>query len=126
MSVLTSVGGMLPLILFPGPGSEMYRGLGSVVIGGLVCSTIFTLILVPILFSLVLRMQAGARWLLAGRDRATLGPANGPDSPGTSGGGPDPVREHPNGTPGSPGTPNAPPRGRAPDLAPATLSTDLG
>ena len=34
MSVLTSVGGMLPLVLFPGSGSEMYRGLGSVVVGG--------------------------------------------------------------------------------------------
>lgn len=54
MSVSTSVFGMLPLVLFPGPGSELYRGLGSVVVGGLVVSTIFTLFLVPSLFSLVL------------------------------------------------------------------------
>jgi len=54
MSVATSVFGMLPLILFPGPGSELYRGLGSVVAGGLVVSTAFTLFLVPALFSLVL------------------------------------------------------------------------
>jgi len=54
MSVSTSVFGMLPLVLFPGAGSELYRGLGSVVVGGLVLSTIFTLFLVPALFSLVL------------------------------------------------------------------------
>jgi hydrophobic/amphiphilic exporter-1 (mainly G- bacteria), HAE1 family len=54
MSVLTSVFGMLPLVLFPGAGSELYRGLGSVVVGGLIVSTIFTLVLVPSLFSLVL------------------------------------------------------------------------
>jgi HAE1 family hydrophobic/amphiphilic exporter-1 len=54
MSVSTSVLGMLPLILFPGAGSELYRGLGSVVVGGLIVSTLFTLVLVPALFSLSL------------------------------------------------------------------------
>ncbi len=58
MSVATSVCGMLPLVLFPGAGSELYRGLGSVVVGGLVVSTIFTLFLVPALFSLVLDLRA--------------------------------------------------------------------
>jgi len=52
MSVSTSVFAMLPLVLFPGAGSELYRGLGGVVIGGLVVSTIFTIFLVPALFSL--------------------------------------------------------------------------
>ncbi len=59
MSTMTSVGGMLPLVLVPGAGSEMYRGLGSVVIGGLICSTVFTLVLVPLLLSLVLDMRPG-------------------------------------------------------------------
>jgi HAE1 family hydrophobic/amphiphilic exporter-1 len=54
MSVMTSVCGMLPLVLFPGAGSELYRGLGSVVVGGLIVSTVFTLFLVPALFTLVL------------------------------------------------------------------------
>lgn len=58
MTVLTSVFGMLPLVLFPGAGSELYRGLGSVVVGGLIVSTIFTLFLIPALFSLTLRMRA--------------------------------------------------------------------
>jgi HAE1 family hydrophobic/amphiphilic exporter-1 len=54
MSVGASVIGMLPLVLFPGAGSELYRGLGSVVVGGLVLSTVFTLFLVPAMFSLSL------------------------------------------------------------------------
>jgi HAE1 family hydrophobic/amphiphilic exporter-1 len=71
MSVSTSVCGMLPLILFPGAGSELYRGLGSVVVGGLIVSTIFTLFLVPALFSLVL----DARSFLTARLVSILKPA---------------------------------------------------
>lgn len=57
MSAITSVCGMLPLVLFPGAGSELYRGLGSVVVGGLSVSTVFTLFVVPTLFSLVLDVR---------------------------------------------------------------------
>jgi HAE1 family hydrophobic/amphiphilic exporter-1 len=57
MTTATSVFGMLPLVLAPGPGSELYRGLGAVVVGGLVCSTLFTLVVVPLLFSLVLDVR---------------------------------------------------------------------
>ena len=52
MSTLTSVLGMLPLVVFPGAGSELYRGLGSVVIGGLSLSAVLTLGLIPPLLSL--------------------------------------------------------------------------
>ena len=65
MSVATSVCGMLPLVLFPGAGSELYRGLGSVVVGGLVVSTVFTLFLVPALFSLTLDARAAVGRRLA-------------------------------------------------------------
>jgi hydrophobic/amphiphilic exporter-1 (mainly G- bacteria), HAE1 family len=54
MSTVTSVFGMMPLVLTPGAGSEFYRGLGSVVVGGLLVSTIFTIFLVPALLSLFL------------------------------------------------------------------------
>jgi HAE1 family hydrophobic/amphiphilic exporter-1 len=54
MTTTTTVLGLLPLVMFGGAGSELYRGLGSVVLGGLVASTLFTLVLVPTLFSLVL------------------------------------------------------------------------
>ena len=64
MSTSTSIFGMLPLVLSPGAGSELYRGLGSVVIGGLAVSTVFTLFLVPTLFSLVLDIKraVGRLW----------------------------------------------------------------
>jgi HAE1 family hydrophobic/amphiphilic exporter-1 len=52
MTTTTTVLGLLPLVLFPGAGSELYRGLGSVVLGGLLVSTVFTLLLVPTMFSL--------------------------------------------------------------------------
>jgi len=58
MSTLTSVFGMLPLVVFPGAGSELYRGLGSVVVGGLSLSAILTLLLVPPLLRVSLRAQA--------------------------------------------------------------------
>jgi HAE1 family hydrophobic/amphiphilic exporter-1 len=58
MSTITSVFGMAPLVLFPGAGSEFYRGLGSVVVGGLLVSTVFTIFLVPALLSLVLDASA--------------------------------------------------------------------
>lgn len=54
MTTGTTVLGLLPLVLFPGAGSELYRGLGSVLLGGLLISTIFTLIFVPTLFRLMM------------------------------------------------------------------------
>ena len=54
MSTLTSIFGMFPLVLFPGAGSELYKGLGSVVIGGLFLSAILILIIVPALLTLAI------------------------------------------------------------------------
>ena len=54
MSSLTSVFGMLPLVLIPGPGSEFYRGLGSVITGGLAFSMLFTILVTPALMYLML------------------------------------------------------------------------
>lgn len=47
MSTLTSLFGMLPLLLMPGAGTELYRGLAAVIVGGLAVSTLFTLVLLP-------------------------------------------------------------------------------
>ncbi|MCH7550766.1 MAG: efflux RND transporter permease subunit [Proteobacteria bacterium] len=52
MSTLTSVFGMAPLVFFPGAGSELYRGLGSVVLGGLSLSAVLTLAIVPPMLTL--------------------------------------------------------------------------
>jgi multidrug efflux pump subunit AcrB len=47
LSTLTSIFGMLPLMVIPGVGSQIYRGLATVIIGGMFVSAIFTLILMP-------------------------------------------------------------------------------
>ena len=77
MSTLTTVLGMLPLVvpipgfgpdglrLAAGAGSELYRGLGSVVLGGLLFSTVFTLVLVPVGFSLALDTRRALGRLIA-------------------------------------------------------------
>jgi multidrug efflux pump subunit AcrB len=52
MSTLTSLFGMLPLLLIPGPGSEVYQGLAAVIVGGMSVSTIFTLVFLPSLLRL--------------------------------------------------------------------------
>ncbi|MGB0181892.1 MAG: efflux RND transporter permease subunit [Candidatus Puniceispirillales bacterium] len=55
MSTMTSLFGLLPLVIFPGAGSELYRGIGVVVFSGLSLSTITTLFYVPILLSVFRR-----------------------------------------------------------------------
>ncbi len=47
MSTTTSLFGMMPLLLMPGAGTELYRGLASVIVGGMAVSAMFTLILLP-------------------------------------------------------------------------------
>ena len=55
MSTMTSIFGMLPLMLIPGSGSELYRGMAAVIVGGMLVSALFTLVLLPSL----LRMNEG-------------------------------------------------------------------
>ena len=57
MTAFTSIFGMLPLVVAPGPGSELYRGLGSVVLGGLALSTVFILFVIPPLLLFFVRME---------------------------------------------------------------------
>lgn len=75
MSTLTSVFGMLPLVLFPGAGSELYRGLGSVVVGGLSVSALLTLLLIPPLLSLVMITSQEVAPKLSGLDKSEPVPA---------------------------------------------------
>ncbi len=60
MTSTTTVFAMLPLVVSRGAGSELYRGLGSAVLGGLAFSTLFTLLLIPTLYSLWLDFRAPA------------------------------------------------------------------
>jgi HAE1 family hydrophobic/amphiphilic exporter-1 len=58
MTTLGGLVGLLPLVLAPGAGSELYRGIGAVLLGGLLISTIVTLVFVPALLSLMIDLRA--------------------------------------------------------------------
>ncbi len=73
MSPLTSVFGMLPLVLFPGAGSELYRGLGSVVLGGLSLSAVLTMATVTPMMALTVGVVEERR--MRRKSRGALQPA---------------------------------------------------
>jgi multidrug efflux pump subunit AcrB len=60
MSTITTVAGLSPLVFNPGAGTELYRGLGAIVLFGLLFSTLVTLTFMPALLALVLRLTRRA------------------------------------------------------------------
>jgi HAE1 family hydrophobic/amphiphilic exporter-1 len=86
MTAVTTVLGLLPLVLFPGAGSELYRGLGAVLLGGLIVSTLLPLVLIPALFSLTMdakewfmRLIFGERERIPALTPAARPPASRPE-----------------------------------------------
>ena len=75
MSTLTSIMGMLPLVVIPGEGSELYRGLGAVVVGGLSMSAFLTLLTLPPLLRLCLRAPSAEEETETAQGRAVPAPA---------------------------------------------------
>ena len=73
MSMLTTTFGLFPLVVASGAGSELYRGIGSIVLGGLVTSTIFTLILVPALFSFFMDVKKAGVNLMQSKPTVSAG-----------------------------------------------------
>jgi hydrophobic/amphiphilic exporter-1 (mainly G- bacteria), HAE1 family len=57
MTTVTSLAGLLPLVVSPGSGSELYRGVGTIVLGGLALSTLLQIFVVPSLFALLWRAR---------------------------------------------------------------------
>ena len=60
MTTMTTLGGLSPLVFIPRAGTELYRGLGIIVLFGLMFSTMITLTFTPSLLSLLLQFRA---WL---------------------------------------------------------------
>ena len=56
MSTVTTIAGLSPLVFNPGAGTELYRGLGAIVLFGLLFSMIVTLTFMPALLALVFRL----------------------------------------------------------------------
>lgn len=69
MTTATTLMGMAPLIVAPGEGAQIYRGLATVIFGGMTVSTLFTLVLMPAL------LQLGPAKALARRKTFILQPA---------------------------------------------------
>jgi HAE1 family hydrophobic/amphiphilic exporter-1 len=58
MTSLTTILAMLPLAISKGEGSEIWNPMGITVIGGLIFSTILTLIIIPVLYGFIIRKTA--------------------------------------------------------------------
>jgi multidrug efflux pump subunit AcrB len=56
MATITTVCGLSPLVLLPGAGAELYRGLGAIVLFGLLFSSVVTLTILPVLLAVVLEV----------------------------------------------------------------------
>jgi multidrug efflux pump subunit AcrB len=56
MSTITTVCGLSPLVLLPGAGAELYRGLGAIVLFGLLFSSMITLTVLPVLLTLFFQL----------------------------------------------------------------------
>ncbi|MDX1626501.1 MAG: efflux RND transporter permease subunit [Wenzhouxiangellaceae bacterium] len=67
MSMVTTLFGLAPLVFIPGAGTELYRGVGVVVLAGLLFATLVTLTFLPALLVTLLRLRAR---LAARRDGA--------------------------------------------------------
>ncbi|MCU7843855.1 MAG: efflux RND transporter permease subunit [Candidatus Thiodiazotropha sp. (ex Monitilora ramsayi)] len=57
MTTLTTVCGLAPLVLIPGEGTELYRGVGVIVLCGLVGTALVTLTFLPALLMVVLSFR---------------------------------------------------------------------
>ena len=62
MTTMTTLLGLTPMLLASGAGAEIQRPLAAVVLGGLVTSTILTLIVLPTFYV----------WLIGGKSRTQL------------------------------------------------------
>jgi len=56
MTTITTVCGLAPLVLIPGEGTELYRGVGAIVLFGLLGTAIITVTFLPALTATVLRL----------------------------------------------------------------------
>jgi multidrug efflux pump subunit AcrB len=61
MTTLTTLFGLLPLVVIPGEGTELYRGVGAIVLFGILGAMIVSLTFLPALTALVLSLSEARR-----------------------------------------------------------------
>ena len=66
---LTTAGGMLPLALTTGEGEQLWGPMGKTALGGLLVSSVVTLVLVPTMYVII------AKWQLRGTKSSEPMPA---------------------------------------------------
>ncbi|MDX1576955.1 MAG: efflux RND transporter permease subunit, partial [Gemmatimonadota bacterium] len=88
MTTVTTVVGLLPLALGLGAGADLRAPLAIAVIGGLLSATFLTLIVVPVVYSLI--VSPGVSVLAARSDEPGARAVAGGRRPGFAGGGADP------------------------------------
>jgi cobalt-zinc-cadmium resistance protein CzcA len=59
--------GMLPAALATGVGTDVQRNLATVVVGGLIVSTLLTLFIVPVFYYVIERFAENKKWNMPGR-----------------------------------------------------------
>jgi HAE1 family hydrophobic/amphiphilic exporter-1 len=99
MTALSTIAGMIPVAIGLGEGSESRAPMGTAIVGGLVTSTLLTLVVIPVVYSLMDDLAAWMGRLLFGARPAaeTAGPEPLPTAAGGSlavaGQAPDDARE---------------------------------
>jgi multidrug efflux pump subunit AcrB len=75
MSMITTVFGLSPLVLNPGAGTELYRGLGAIVLFGILFSTLVTITFMPALLTLTFDLgeRIGLKRKLVAKDTVVTG-----------------------------------------------------
>jgi Cu/Ag efflux pump CusA len=88
MSTITTLFGLAPLVFLPGAGTELYRGLGAIVLFGLLFAMIVTLVFLPPLLvtllelrPLLLRCGEALGWRKPESTRSLQAPPRGDASP---------------------------------------------
>ncbi|MEA3643052.1 MAG: efflux RND transporter permease subunit, partial [Lamprobacter sp.] len=66
MSAITTIAGLSPLVFLPGAGAELYRGVGAIVLFGILGAAIVTLTLLPALTVMVLKLGEGRQRKVCG------------------------------------------------------------
>ena len=80
MTTLTTLLGLSPLLLATGSGSEIQRPLAAVVLGGLVTSTALTLVVLPVIYSMVEERKENEEPATI-KDRPSSPPGSSPAAP---------------------------------------------
>ena len=65
MSTLTTLCGLSPLVFIPGAGTELYRGVGAIVLFGILGAAVVSLTMLPALTITALEWRGGSKPALA-------------------------------------------------------------